>query len=415
MDSRLSAARDIACFNPAHYENVEQLVFTLKEAIPFLIEDPATLAQLERARLERRQQAGETDEKVLHSVKLEVLMDLTFPNPWLLFLYRKAIEAGLKVVIEGEGPDSETFATMMKEKNGYDQTSTLDPSLRQATVVCPEPFREFAPSWGVHRFPLADCAGPALTAGLIAKDLMETVARHGTGDRSATEAVGYALLGPPLVLLFQGLQNESRPVYFGGLAAGFLTTLGQSLAHPWPWLPEIITDDGSAPRVSLLGQPQSTLFLFSRDTRQSEGLLSHELLDPTYLVLPPLECLFQSLAKGNDAALLQAAAARFVSDYAQATRGLFIGLPAPSVAAHLKAQLLNPPLEFLEPTVIRRLFSLPRHGLKKGLGGQKAIKEGCWPTGQYLLSGKTRQFWLKKTAPQRVAAIEAGLDSGSKA
>ena len=357
------------------------------------------------------------DRQVLYSAELEAWMDMSYPNPWTLDLYHAALLKGKAFVIPRLGPFTETFHTLLKEKNGYELTSPA--ASPEATVVlsvgeqlypgCPKLNLTAAPrDASTHAFDQYDDLACQLAWGIFLKDIEDHSAKATDEETWQAHAFGFHLIGPLLVPLLQSLFGQNGPVRFLGLGSAFLDELARSVGPVWPDLPEIASHYGIL-TVSLLPEAGARWTLLPKDPGDdADSLLPAEAWDPPGLVLPALQLFLKAAFEGSQADTIQAGAKAFVWEYACMTRGLQVFLPAEAVVEEWRQHILSPGSDFLR----WGLFSgaLPGFRAKeRPWRVRRAVRAGGWPTGQYLGAGPFWQRWLKLREGDRVKQIRKYL------
>lgn len=361
------------------------------------------------------------NERILYSTELEVWMDLSYPNPWILELYHKALREDKFLHVNEEGPFNPLFIKLLLQKNGFERLAAEPDPERMVRIMVGVPnaagkgaisFVPETPAQRPHALSEGNTLGEQLANGVIICDREERVCRTPDPRERYLHDVGYRLLGPGLVLLFHALGQQEGPVRFLGKGSGFLTTLGQDLQHPWGWLPEITPGEQASLNASLFPDPKSRFSLLpSLDggTQGHPSAIPLCLCEPAHLLLPPVEHFFLAALRGPQAARLQASASAFVKDYARITRGLQIPLPTERVIRHWRQQLLAPERDLIR--VLLRGKTIPGfHRCRSPLEARRMVKHGVWPTGSYLISKGLNRWWLRLTAPERLKAIRRWQD-----
>jgi len=265
-------------------------------------------------------------------------------------------------------------------------------------------FRPEVPEQRPH--PLSEGTGLAerLASGVIARNREEQVFYSPDPKARYVHDIGYRLLGPTLVLLLQSLHGKDKPTGFAGIGSGLMTTLGQSLRHAWPWLPQITEENKAEYLVSLLPTSGNACALLPARPG-SPSFLSMEICSPGHLLLAPMEAFLLAAAKGPQAARLQASATAFVTQYARLSRGLYLPLSPERVIQQWRQQILSPKSDFIR--VLLREKILPDFKRARSpWEAKRQVKEGVWPTGYYLLTRGMRRHWVRLMAPDRARAIE---------
>lgn len=353
--------------------------------------------------------------QVLNSTELEVWMDLSYPVPWVLDLYQQALARDQFILIPNVGPFPKLFNKLLLQKNGFERVvDSADPAATIPINLGPPQSRQAGrlnlvppvPDQRPHTLSEGTSLSEQLANGVIIKDREEQIFRKPAPADRYMHDIGFRLLGPTLVLLFQGLASFKEPVAFAGIGSGFLTTLGQSLQHAWPWLPEITTSGRARHTCSLFPHPEAEMHLLPEPTKADSAVIPLAECDPGYLLLPPMEAFFLAAMKGPLAPQLQASTSSFIRQYAQVTRGLFLPLPLARVLRHWRQQILSPKREFLEACSREGLLADFRRPFFPWVT-QRLVKSGPWPTGSYLLSGGVARWWTSWAAPRRSKAIES--------
>jgi hypothetical protein len=436
------------------YRRAAELHFKLEEAIPFRIDDPRVLGRLVEARLRKRKDfhisnyaekresvRRENPEKelnglletmaerfpevaphqrILLSLEMEALMDQSYAEPLLRRLYEQALAEGKEVTFSEKEAFTPVFRTLLLEKNGFDRFGhdeggedalrvKLTPpqvrSDRSSLAFAPRPL----PSRAMARFPReGDEAGPALAAGLMEQRLREKEASNGEAAASDLFALGYCLLGPGMVLLLQSLHGEQRPVLPRGRGSGFLTTTGQRLQRAWPDFPQIVGEAEGILRFGLFPGKlvERSLLPESRDKQERSCLIKKKELAPVDYLLPPLRHLFMASTEGPSKPVLQSAAAAFVADYAEATRGIWLPLSKEKVLGHWRRQFLAPSEELVMALLRNGPYRSARpHGV--GGKGRRLLRFGCWPTASYLGASPWQRKVMRIVAAKACAEIES--------
>lgn len=436
------------------YRRAGELHFKLEEAVSMRVRDPRVLGGLVEARLRKREDfrvdgyaemrtsilrengGGGPEQLVrkmadaypevadhrqaLLSLEMEALMDQSYAEPLLRRLYEQALSEGKEVTFSEPEAYNPVFRTLLLEKNGFDRfrrdtagddalairlTAPQARSDRSTLAFSPAAF----PGRAMSRFPRGEGeTGPALAAGWMEQRLREREAASGDGASYDLFALGYCLLGPGMVLLLQSLQGEARSVIPRGRGSGFLTTTGQRLGSVWPGFPVIGGDAEASLRIGLFPGKlvERSLLPESAEKQDRSCLVKLPELDPVDLLLPPLRRLFMASTEGSSKPMLQAAAAEFVMDYAEATRGICLPLPKESVLLHWRKQLLDPDEAVVAALLQRGPFTSARiRG--PGLTGKRLLRSGCWPSATYLGARPWRRKQLRILTGKRCAEIEA--------
>jgi hypothetical protein len=351
--------------------------------------------------------------QVLYSTELEVWMDLSYPNPWAVELYHKAIARDKQLVILQDTSFPKLFNKLMLQKNGFERIAESATKGEVVAINLGAPHSKLngtinlVPTVQNQRpHPLSEglSLGEKLANGVMIKDREDQVFRAPAPRARYVHDLGYRLLGPTLILLLQSLKDQEGPVGFCGVGSGFLTTVAQSLQHAWPWLPEITAANKAKRCTSLLPNATSTQSLIPV-AEDSNSLISYSACEPNHLLLPPMKAFVLAAMKGPLAARLQASAFAFVRHYARMTRGLYLPLPVETILQQWRQQILSPKDDLI--TVISREGVLP--GFKQThlpWEAKKLVKKGPWPTGSYLLTRGPIRTWVEVCAPQRSKAIE---------
>jgi hypothetical protein len=435
------------------YRRATELHFKLEEAVPFRIVDPRVLGRLVEARLHKRKDfhirnyaekresvRREKPEKelnglletmaerfpevapqqrILLSLELEALMDQSYAEPLLRRLYEQALAEGKEVSFSETEAFTPVFRTLLLEKNGFDRfrrdeggedalrvklTPPQARSDRSSLAFAPRPL----PSRAMARFPCeGEAAGPALAAGLMEQRLREKEASAGEAPACDLFALGYCLLGPGMVLLLQSLHGEQRPILPRGRGSGFLTTTGQRLRSSWPDFPQMVGDTEGSLRFGLFPGKlvERSLLPESRDKQDRSCLIKRKELAPLDYLLPPLRHLFMASTEGSSKPVLQSAAAAFVADYAESTRGIWLPLSKENVLEHWRRQFLAPPEELVMALLRDGPYRSARpHGVG-GTGG-RLLRSGCWPTASYLGASPWRRKVMRMVAAKPCTEIE---------
>ncbi|MEX0326928.1 MAG: hypothetical protein AB3N33_12655 [Puniceicoccaceae bacterium] len=348
------------------------------------------------------------DRQILYSFELEAWMDMSYPNAWALDIYHQALVEGLAVTVPRLGPFTDTFHTLLKEKNGYELTKpSPGPDKVQRVLIGDQAFPgENALLFPTDkRFMRKDAyAGEGqlasqLVHGLLQKDLEDQSARPAEEDAFLEHLLGYRLIGPTLVVLFQSLSGKVLPVSFHGTGRDFLTNLAGSVKAYWPWLPEIEALGVSGNRYSIFHSSEgATSLLAIAGAKRGDCLLELPFDIPADLLLPAMELVMTGSFKGPGAEAIQAAAAGFVRDYAKMTRGLHLPIPVPPVIRQWCQFLLSPEQRILEWAAEGDRFP----GFEKSKTPwhlHKQVNAGPWPTASYCLaSGHLRWLALRSEA-----------------
>ena len=331
------------------------------------------------------------DRQVIYSFELEVWMDMSYPNPWGLQIYHQALIEGHGVTVPRIGPFTETFHTLLKEKNGYELTSPSPGPDKMIRVLIGD---QVLPGEKALHFPTERrvVRGDAfagerqlssqLVHGILEKDLEDFSARPIEDADFLEHALGYRLVGPTLVLLLQSLEGKSLPVSFHGTGRDFLANLVKAVHPYWPWLPEVEALAVSRNRYSLFHSSEGAISLLpGPDAKRGDCLLELPFDVPAELLLPPLELTMRSSFTGS-------------------TRGAIQMLP---VARQWCQYLLSPETRVLEWASTGDRFP----GFEKSKTPwhlHKQVNNGPWPTGSYCLaSGHLR--WLALLSEARAPEI----------
>lgn len=353
--------------------------------------------------------------RVLYSTELEVWMDVSYPNPWTLELYQKGLARKISLHVPRVGQFSKPFHQLLLQKNGFERLENNPPPDQAVKLLIGDPYhqappvvhlRPEIPNQRPHVFASGHTLGEWLANGTLIKDREEQVARVPDAGERFLRDLGYRLIGPSLVLLFQHLAVQRGTVGFTGLGSGFMSTVGQSLKHPWPWIPAISSSENAARRLSLFPDTRSNLSLMPDPGNPSHSSIFRlEDCAPAHLLLPPLASFLTAAFIGPKAAAIQSSASAFVRDFAQVTRGLELLLPETAVIAQWRQQLLSPNDDFIDVLLHHKVlpgFTRPGNPWR----ARRLIKTGPWPTGTYLRTkGLSRQY-VHLRIPKRVRAIQ---------
>jgi hypothetical protein len=353
------------------------------------------------------------EQQLLYSLELEVWMDMSYPNPWALDLYHEALVAGKIVSVPLVGPFSETFHTLLKEKNGYEQTKPLPEEITPARVMIGEQaqpdkfsFQLNPERLNVRPDPFAGEGNLAcqLVHGIMEKDLEYCSTKAMDEDDVQAHLLGYRLLGPTLLLLIQSTARIEKPIAFHGKGHDFITPLVDSLRPHWPWLPEITSTKDAELLLSIFPSEESTIALLqSCGGKRDPGILASGFDEPGELVLPGVEWILHALFDSPDAEILQSATSAFIRDYVQMSRGLILPLPVAPVSRYWCRYLLAPEAAFLKwAAAPGRLPGFKASRSPWGL--HRAVNKGPWPTGSYLMAGGLTR-WLALRSEGRVPDI----------
>jgi hypothetical protein len=351
--------------------------------------------------------------QILYSTELEVWMDLSYPNPWAMELYHKAIARDKQLVILQDSAFPKLFNKLILQKNGFERLVDSAPEAETIRVNLGAPHSKMngtinlVPEIQDQRpHPLSEglSLGEKLANGVMIKDREDQVFRAPAPKARYVHDVGYRLLGPTLILLLQALKDRKGPIGFCGVGSGFLTTVAQSLQHAWPWLPEITASNKANGCASLLPNANSSESLIP-DGNDNRSVIPVEACEPAHLLLPPMNAFALAAMKGPLAARLQASAFAFVKHYAQVTRGLYLPLPVETILQQWRQQILSPRDDLI--AVFSREGVLPDFKrVRLPWQAKTLVKNGPWPTGSYLLTKGLSRKWVEITAPERSKAIE---------
>jgi len=318
--------------------------------------------------------------QILYSTELEVWMDMSYPNPWALNLYHAALVAGKVVSIPKVGPFTDTFHTLLKEKNGYELTK---PSLSSdETVQIHVGDQSFMKERHLHlvalrresrRHPFADWGilASQLAFGLLEKRLEDLSSRKMEDGEFHSRSFGYRLIGPLALLTIQETFKTTGSIAFKGLGAAFLGQLIESIRPSWPWLPVVTQPDHTEAQFSFI----------------------HEDKPAPELVKPAIRLFLEAAFNGPAAAVIQGEAAAFVRDFACMTRGLRVILPEAPVLQYLHQRILAPGDDFLAWAT--STGSIPGIEPGKVFSAVKRLKNSPWPTATYLLSEGFTRWWVE--------------------
>jgi len=354
-----------------------------------------------------------SSQQVLFSTELEVWMDLSYPNPWAADLYRRLENRDQEMTIEKSSYFPPLFTKLLLQKNGYERLAR-DPApeatlrLNLGPPYTNDPahinLRPSIPQQRPHPFSGSEAMADRLACGVIARDREEQVFLDPNPKARYVHDIGFRLLGPTLVLLLQALKAIQVPTGFVGIGSGFMTTLGQSLRHSWPWLPPVVEENKASHRLSLLPNPNSSLSLLP-SASASPSLLNHGDCSPLHLLLPPMETFLLAATRGQHAPRLQSSASAFVVQLARLSRGLHLPLSSQHVLQHWRQQVLSPNSDMVRVLFRERILPDFRRA-RSPWEAKRQCKEGRWPTGSYMMSKGYERQWVRMMAPQRARSIE---------
>jgi len=358
------------------------------------------------------------ERQILYSTELEVWMDMSYPNPWSLQVYQAALMERKAVSIPKLGPFSETFHTLLKEKNGYELTGPSLPGPQTVRVHIGEqtflqdPYLHLVTHRRESRpHPFADNAelGSQLAFGLLEKHLEDVSAKETDDDTSRIRLFGYRLIGPMLLLLIQEVATKSGLVAFTGEGSGFLSTLFDSLRSVWPWLPKLVDPSQTEQLYSIFPENNIRMSLLpTRSHGQLSSLLSFDESMPLEVLLPAARLFMLAAFTGRESAAMQHAAGNFIRDYAGLTRGLKVRLPVEPVIRYWCRRILSPKQDFVE--WVRRKPIFPNYKAGPGIMKLRSqLLKGPWPTGTYYGARSFGRWWLRLRAGAQVRRIETAL------
>lgn len=357
-------------------------------------------------------------QQVLFSTELEVWMDLSYPNPWASALYRRLQDRKPDLSIESTSGFPALFTKLLLQKNGFERLAvdpeperTLHLNLGPPYARAPDSInlRPVIPEQRPHPLSEGNRIAEKLASGVIARDREEQVFLAPDPKARYVHDMGYRLMGPTLVLLLQSLHGNPAPTGFAGMGSGFMTTLGQSLRHAWPWLPRIMEENKASHLVSLLPTANSSLALLPTQAG-TPSIIPHQACSPAHLLLPPMEAFLLAATRGPQAARLQAGATAFVNQFARLSRGLFLPLPAEKILQNWRQQILSPKSDFVRVLFREKIlpdFKRPRTPWE----ARRQCKEGVWPTGYFLMTKGIHRQWVRLFAPERTRTIEEWWDA----
>lgn len=353
------------------------------------------------------------ERQVLYSMELEVWMEISYPSPWALNLYTQALMQDRRLHIPNESTFPDLFIRLLLQKNGFERLAEDPDPAMMTRVSVSLPSAEasesltFSPEIPDQR-PHALADGPSLGAllanGVMVSEREEQVAREPDPRKRYLDDIGYRLIGPMLTLLFQELAKREGPIGFCGKGSGFLTTMGQELRTPWPWLPEIVNPEKGKFAVSIFPDPRGDLSLLPPPGGEKPSIISREQFEPLHLLLPPVESFITAAVKGSKAPHIQSRASAFLRDFAQVSRGLSLPFEVEDILRQWRQQILSPKREFVE--TLSRRGVLP-HFARTQLPWTtyRMVKRGPWPTGSYLSSCCLNRWWVNLNAPERSGDI----------
>ncbi len=354
----------------------------------------------------------------IYSTELEVWMDIAYPNPWALELYHEALKSGKGVYIPKQGPFTDLFHKMLLQKSGYERLTPSTDGKQSISVFIGE--QVSLPSDCLHFVPpgfanakahscssSTDLAGQILN-GILLRDREIQSLRNNPQDKALCHEVGYRLIGPTLLILIQALKQFTFPVAFTGMGSGFLTTLCQSLKHPWPWLPDITSPQSAEMRLAIFPEKSVSESLIPSLDNDCPSIVALDAFDPVHLLHPAVITFLEAFLKGSNASTMQAAAASFLNDYASVTRGLYLPVEVQPILKEWQIALLSPDERFVEIFSKRGILPAFRPG---GLFSRNlnALKKGGWPTGTYLTSSGLSKLCLRVCAPERVKSVRRSI------
>jgi len=349
----------------------------------------------------------QSETQVLLSAELEVLMDLAFPVANTSHCYRSAINAGKPVIFTSKLPTSSLFVQMLLQKCGYEQFKALQHSPDDASPIpAPIELTRIATAY----FPLTKSAPvPTNLAAHIVKGLerqyaSEQLAYDVPADKAIARMIGFQLIGPSIAALLQASGHIDGTCKFVGLGSGYLTTLTQSLRHPWPWLPECTTQSGASVSLAIQRAECHLSLLPTEPASSRDPVFSIHHLQPGYLLLNPIREWFRLTFSGPLAPAFQQGAERFLRLFADASRGLYLPLPPDFLISRWRAFLLRPHPETLRSIATNSIFP-DLHGTISPLRNLDHIKNGHWPSASYALAPKNHKRVLHLLAPARSNTI----------
>jgi hypothetical protein len=357
--------------------------------------------------------------QILYSTELEVWMDMSYPNPLTLQLYHAVLMAGKQFVIRRRGQFSETFHTLLKEKNEYELTS--EPLEEDQTVEVLVGDHMYAPedclnlafprrAYRVHPFASEPGLGGQLANGILEKAVEDHSAAHTADEVYIPHSIGYRLIGPTLLLLIQALLSRMGAAGFVGPGAEMLENLARSIKGFWPALPEVAHSGKAMLNYSIFPEKGSSTSLFPDTSGECASILSAEDLAPVDLTLPPVKLFFKAMLDGQKGQQIRKAAEVFVQEYASLTRGLVINLPPAPVASSWRETILVPEPEVLEWAT--REDGLPGFAETRNPWQlEKALREGPWPSASYLMARGFSRWWTRKKIPHITSAIQSSKES----
>ena len=359
------------------------------------------------------------DRQVLYSSELEVWMDLSYPNPWVLELYHEALYQGKALYISRACPYSPLFIKLLLQKNGFERLSEEPVPDKKVGIVFDqmEAVRTNQVHFEIpgqnddrHAFAGDSYLPSQLANGNIRRDMERMKLRNPTGKKQHLRELGYRLIGPTLWLMIQRLSRETEPVAFTGPGAEFLTTLMRSVHQRWSIVPEIVIEEKASVIASLFPGVKSAFSLLPMDgCRHCPNLVPINQCEPRSLFLEPLERFFLAILEGEEAAEVQAAATDFVEEFALMTRGLQLQLPVAPIIREWQLFILSPSHDFLQAILESRIvpgFDAPQNPWQAG----RQIETGPWPTGSYLLTNPLDRWWIQVTKANRKKNIGEWLD-----
>ncbi|NDV62184.1 hypothetical protein G0Q06_06970 [Puniceicoccales bacterium CK1056] len=354
------------------------------------------------------------EKQVLYSSELEVWMDLSYANPWILELYHEALYQGKALYISRVGPFTPLFIKLLLRKNGYeriaeepDPSKTVQVILGQNGELKPGQVL-FNPVGGrepCHALADDPSLSSQLANGNMCKSEEELLLRKPEGKGRYLHELGYRLIGPTLWLMMQRLGEEERPVGFTGPGSEYLTSLARSIQQRWSLVPEVVIEEKAAVVASLFPGAKSAFSLLPMDKCElCPPIIPLELCQPQSLFLEPLEHFFLAMLGGDQAAEVQAAATAFVEEFALITRGLRVQLPLEPIIREWQHFILSPSHECLHAILTSRIvpgFNSPHNPWQ----ASRQVMRGPWPTGSYLLTNSLERWWLQMTHSDRKRSI----------